>query len=148
MAVNKNGTTNLDEELQKAAGRVVSHMNNDHASSILAYAHAFGGDGCASAVSAKMIGLDREGFLVEVTLANGERKDVLIKYDREMKSAGQLHRDEGSLSTCTSRHTASSAVRDNIFQKLQPNYRAQPCPGTLCVNYTQVSCLQRCWLSA
>ena len=92
MAVNKNGTTNLDEELQKAAGRVVSHMNNDHASSILAYAHAFGGDGCASAVSAKMIGLDREGFLVEVTLANGERKDVLIKYDREMKSAGQLHR--------------------------------------------------------
>ena len=78
-----------DEELQKAAGRVVSHMNNDHASSILAYAHAFGGDGCASAVSAKMIGLDREGFLVEVTLATGERKDVLIKYDREMKSAGQ-----------------------------------------------------------
>ena len=83
----------LDAELQKAAGRVVSHMNDDHATSVLAYAHAFGGDICASAVSATMTGLTRDGFLLDVQLATGEvLRDVLIKYTKQIESAGQLHK--------------------------------------------------------
>lgn len=86
------GDGDLDAELQKHAGRVISHMNDDHTDSILAYALAFA-SGCSDAESARMSGLNTQGWVLEVTLAGGEvKKGVVVPYTRKVESAGQLHK--------------------------------------------------------
>ena len=84
----------LELDLQKSAPRVMKHMNEDHAASLKAYALAFGEHPDAGRTkSAIMTGLDTEGFILELTLADGSVvEDVLVPYDRRIQSAKELHK--------------------------------------------------------
>mmetsp|Transcript_30572 Transcript_30572/g.36347 ORF Transcript_30572/g.36347 Transcript_30572/m.36347 type:complete len:173 (-) Transcript_30572:344-862(-) len=83
----------LEKELQKRAPRVMSHMNGDHQDSIKAYALAFGDHpDCVNTESAILTGLDRNGFLLEVTLSNGTKLDnVRVPYVGDVTSGKDLH---------------------------------------------------------
>merc|ERR1719491_1504123 len=83
----------LEQELQKRAPRVMSHMNRDHQDSIKAYALAFGNHPeCVNTHSALLTGLDRHGFVVQVTLLNGRTLDnVRVPYSGTVTSGKDLH---------------------------------------------------------
>ena len=55
----------LEADIAKSAKRVLSHMNDDHADSIHAYAQAYG-DGCEAAQSAVISSLTTKGFVLTV----------------------------------------------------------------------------------
>jgi hypothetical protein len=81
----------LDAALAKSAQRVVRHMNEDHADSLLAYAHFFGGIKTAS--KAQMTGLSSQGFELDVMLPDGSvQHKVLIRYTTPLTSAAQVRK--------------------------------------------------------
>ena len=82
----------IDADLEKSAVRIMNHMNADHADSLLAYAHFYAGDGCASATAAKMVGVTRKGFELDVILADGTKWRVDIPYTSPLESAGQVRK--------------------------------------------------------
>ena len=71
------------DPLADAAGGIVTHMNEDHADALVAYARAFGG---VEADEATMIGVDRLGFKLRVT-HGGRRHSVRIAFPREITTA-------------------------------------------------------------
>jgi len=83
----------LEKELQKHAPRVINHMNRDHRDSIKAYALAFGDHPkCTDTASALLTGLDREGFTLDVTLADGTTlRGVRVAYRGEVTKGKDLH---------------------------------------------------------
>ena len=96
-----NNSSNKEEEklltsIQKVERRVCRHMNEDHQTSLLAYARFY-----SSLVHAtmpiKMTQMTPEGFILDVTVRNsdgttGLRKDVLVKYPSgRMTKASQAH---------------------------------------------------------
>jgi len=90
---NEINTMDLEKELQKRAPRVISHMNGDHQDSIKAYALAFGNNPeCVNTESAILTGLDRDGFILEVTLKNGTQlKNVRVPYQGDVTCGKDLH---------------------------------------------------------
>ena len=81
----------LEADVAKSATRVIKHMNDDHADSLLAYAAFFGG--LHDARSARMTGLTSKGFELSVTMADGTvRERVLIAYLTPLKSAGEVRK--------------------------------------------------------
>lgn len=80
----------LDEEVEKSSGRVCAHMNADHADSLLAYARWYAKMDDAKA--AKMTNVTTEGFMLDVTLADGSVKPALIKYPSKLQNAAALRK--------------------------------------------------------
>jgi putative heme iron utilization protein len=72
------------DPLADVAGGIVTHMNQDHADALVAYARAFGG---VEADEAVMTSVDRLGFKLRVT--KGDRRHaVRIAFPREATTAG------------------------------------------------------------
>ena len=85
------GDESLATSLQKAAPRVIRHMNEDHPSSLLAYAHHYGG--VKDAVSAVLTGLTATGFELDVTLKSGDvMRRLPISFPKPLTSAKELHK--------------------------------------------------------
>jgi Protein of unknown function (DUF2470) len=107
----------LEADIQKSAPRVMSHMNADHATSLKAYALAFGQHpDAAKTQSAILTGLDVEGFWLELTLVDGTKiSDVLVPYDRRIQSAKELHQ------IAVDMHVAAFA-KLGVLYKIQSGY--------------------------
>jgi len=73
------------DPLADAAGGIVTHMNQDHADALIAYARAFAG---VAADEATMIGVDRLGFKLRVT-QGGRRNSVRIAFPREVTTSAE-----------------------------------------------------------
>lgn len=71
------------DPLAEFAPRILGHMNDDHAHSILAYAHKLAGVG--DATSAHMTAIDRYGIEMTVTTPAGERR-VRLPFDSEVRT--------------------------------------------------------------
>lgn len=83
--------TDLASSLAKMADRVITHMNDDHADSILAYAHFYAK--LTGATSAKMTGLSVSGFELQVAMADGSTKsNVLVPYDPPLQTAAAVRK--------------------------------------------------------
>lgn len=81
----------IAEALAKSSTRVITHMNDDHADSLLAYAIYFAG--LSNAKSARMSALNVEGFVLDVVLDDGTVKtDVLIRYTSPLESAAGVRK--------------------------------------------------------
>ena len=73
------------DPLADAAGGIVTHMNQDHADALIAYARAFAG---VEADEATMVGVDRLGFKLRVT--HGDRRNsVRIAFPREVTTSAE-----------------------------------------------------------
>ena len=83
--------TKLETDLAKSASRIITHMNDDHSDSLVAYAAFFAK--IEDATSACMTGLTPAGFLLDVTLKDGSvKKSVLIEYTSPLTSAGDVRK--------------------------------------------------------
>ncbi|HVK68668.1 MAG TPA: DUF2470 domain-containing protein, partial [Polyangium sp.] len=71
------------DPLAAFAPRILGHMNDDHAASILAYARKLAG--IADATDAQMTGVDRYGIEMAVTTPSGERR-VRLAFDAEIQT--------------------------------------------------------------
>ena len=82
--------SDLAAELAKSEARIVTHMNDDHADSLLAYAHYFAA--MPDAVRARMTGLSVSGFELCVTVSSGAETSVVVPYDPPIRSAIQVRK--------------------------------------------------------
>ena len=81
----------LSEALAKSERRITTHMNEDHADSLLAYARWYAK--LDSALSAEMATLNAKGFVLTVTMADGTvRSNVLIPYNKPLTGAGEVRK--------------------------------------------------------
>jgi putative heme iron utilization protein len=71
------------DPLADVAGGIITHMNQDHADALVAYARALGG---VEADEAVMTSVDRLGFRLRVT-HGGRRHGVRIGFPREVRTA-------------------------------------------------------------
>lgn len=79
-------SSTLDEELQNHAVRVITHMNEDHSDSVLAYAHYYAK--LPTAVAACLTGLNSKGFVLTADLSDGTIKEnIFIPYNKPLQSA-------------------------------------------------------------
>jgi len=69
--------------------RMVTHMNEDHADSVLLYAQAYGGK--PEAVSAQMEGIDATGMDITARLPDGSSLPLRIPFDHELEDAHDAH---------------------------------------------------------
>ena len=68
--------------------RMVSHMNDDHADSVLAYAQHFGQ--CPDATAATLLDVTPEAMSLKVVLLNDEEK-INIPFERPLESGHDAH---------------------------------------------------------
>ena len=68
--------------------RMVAHMNEDHADSVLAYARHFGN--FPEAVEGRLLGVDAERMRIEARSAE-ERHEIAIPFDHAVTSAHDAH---------------------------------------------------------
>ena len=68
--------------------RMVSHMNEDHANSVLAYAQHFGQ--CRDATAATLINVTANDMTLNVFVANDEM-EINIPFDHSLKSGHDAH---------------------------------------------------------
>lgn len=68
--------------------RMVSHMNEDHADSVLAYAQHFGQ--CRDAAAATLIDVTADVMTLKVVAMNGE-KEINIPFEHPLKSGHDVH---------------------------------------------------------
>ena len=68
--------------------RMVSHMNEDHANSVLAYAQHFGQ--CRDATAATLIDVTANDMTLKVLVTNDE-KEINIPFDHPLKSGHDAH---------------------------------------------------------
>jgi putative heme iron utilization protein len=68
--------------------RMVSHMNEDHADSVLAYAQHFGQ--CRDAAAATLIDVTADVMTLKVVVINGE-KEINIPFEHPLKSGHDVH---------------------------------------------------------
>lgn len=81
----------LEAELSKSNARVCKHMNEDHALSLLAYAHHYTPH--ADAVSATLTKCATNGFVMDLRLRNGTTlTDVFVAYPRLLTSVGDIRK--------------------------------------------------------
>jgi hypothetical protein len=69
---------------------ILEHMNDDHAEALLAYAHAF--TRATDASAAVMTGIDRYGFEMSVTTANGPRP-ARLAFDTPIQTPTDARRE-------------------------------------------------------
>ena len=67
---------------------MVSHMNEDHANSVLAYAQHFGQ--CRDATAATLIDVTANDMTLKVFVTNDE-KEINIPFDHPLKSGRDAH---------------------------------------------------------
>ena len=108
-------TSSLAEGLVKAEKRITTHMNEDHAQSVLAYAHCYTEHKTATA--ATMTGLTEEGFILSVTMPNADGgthtvSDVLVKYTKPLATAAGVRK-------------IAVAMHFEAFKKLGFGYRCR-----------------------
>jgi heme iron utilization protein len=72
----------------ETAARILGHMNEDHADSVLAYARHFGGR--LSATAASLVGIDREGMDISVTEPSGP-SPLRIRFSIPLVDATAAH---------------------------------------------------------
>ena len=68
--------------------RMVSHMNEDHADSVLAYAQHFGQ--CRDATAATLIDVTADAMTLKVVVMN-EEKEIHIAFEDPLKSGHDAH---------------------------------------------------------
>ena len=68
--------------------RMVSHMNEDHADSVLAYAQHFGQ--CRDATAATLIDVTADAMTLKVVVMN-EEKEIHIAFEHSLKSGHDAH---------------------------------------------------------
>ena len=68
--------------------RMVSHMNEDHADSVLAYAQHFGR--CRDAEAATLIDVTADFMSLKVVVMNNEKK-IKIPFEHPLKSGQDAH---------------------------------------------------------
>ena len=68
--------------------RMVSHMNEDHADSVLAYAQHFGQ--CRDAAAATLIDVTADVMTLKVVVIDGE-KEIIIPFEHPLKSGHDVH---------------------------------------------------------
>ena len=68
--------------------RMVSHMNEDHADSVLAYAQYFGR--CRDAEAATLIDVTADFMSLKVVVMNNEKK-IKIPFEHPLKSGHDAH---------------------------------------------------------
>ena len=84
-------TMALEADLAKMSERVCSHMNHDHADSLLAWAHFYAK--VPDAASATMTDVKPDGFELELTKADGYvMPKVLIPFDPPLEKAGDVRK--------------------------------------------------------
>jgi heme iron utilization protein len=71
-----------------AVTRILGHMNEDHADSVLAYARHFGGR--LSATAASLVGIDREGMDLSITEPSGQ-SSLRIRFTDTLTGATDAH---------------------------------------------------------
>eukprot|EP00947_MAST-08B_sp_MAST-8B-sp1_P006600 g6600.t1 len=108
-------TSSLAEGLVKAEKRITTHMNEDHAQSVLAYAHCYTEHKTATA--ATMTGLTEEGFILNVTMPNAGGgthtvSHVLVKYTKPLATAAGVRK-------------IAVAMHFEAFKKLGFGYRCR-----------------------
>jgi putative heme iron utilization protein len=77
------------DPLAAASGGILTHMNTDHASAVLAYAQKLAG--IADATSATMTAVDRYGFELAVTTTDGPRATRLA-FDAPVATSDEVRR--------------------------------------------------------
>lgn len=97
----------LDMALQDEAPAIIKDMNENHQDVLVALSMAFGDHPrCFKETdSAVLTGIDRDGFLLDVTLKtqNGNKemaailKDVRVKYQGPVKTVEDMHKEQKSL---------------------------------------------------
>lgn len=68
--------------------RMVSHMNDDHADSVLAYAQHFGQ--CRDATAATLIDVTADTMMLKVVVM-GDEKEINIPFEHPLKSGHDAH---------------------------------------------------------
>jgi putative heme iron utilization protein len=76
-------TKEASDPLAEAAGGILAHMNADHADALVLYCRAFAD---VEADEATMIGIDHDGFTVEVR-RGGDVMEVRIAFPGEVRNA-------------------------------------------------------------
>ena len=73
---------------QENVARMVSHMNEDHADSVLAYAQHFGQ--CRDATAATLIDVTADAMALNVAVM-GDEKEINIPFEHPLKSGHDAH---------------------------------------------------------
>lgn len=68
--------------------RIVKHMNEDHADSVLAYVHHFGKK--LDATEAKIVTVTQSELSIQATVA-GTSENIQIQFDHPLESAHDAH---------------------------------------------------------
>jgi len=70
------------------AARMVAHMNDDHADSVLAYLRHFGGR--PEATSGRLLDVGADAMRIEATVPDGVR-ETAVRFDHRLESARDAH---------------------------------------------------------
>ena len=73
---------------EEDVARMVSHMNEDHADSVLAYAQHFGQ--CRDATAATLIDVTADAMMLKVVVM-GDEKEINIPFEHPLKSGHDAH---------------------------------------------------------
>ena len=73
---------------EEDVARMVSHMNEDHADSVLAYAQHFGQ--CRDATAATLIDVTADAMTLKVVVM-GDEKEINIPFEHPLKSGHDAH---------------------------------------------------------
>ena len=73
---------------EEDVARMVSHMNEDHADSVLAYAQHFGQ--CRDATAATLIDVTADAMTLKV-IVMGDEKEINIPFEHPLKSGHDAH---------------------------------------------------------
>jgi len=77
------------DALAMSEARIISHMNTDHADSLVAFARVFGG--LPDAGSTTLTGVNVAGFSMCVTLSKSkETSSLLVRYSRPVRAASEI----------------------------------------------------------
>lgn len=82
------------DTLVDAAGRIIEHMNEDHADALVDYCRAFGG---IDAASAELVGVDRYGMDVLATLTGDDRRAVRVDFTERTDTTDAVRRQAVAL---------------------------------------------------
>jgi hypothetical protein len=80
----------LVKALSTMAPRLIMHMNDDHADSLLAYAVHYAQ--LPTATKASMVGMDARGFTLKVDDAAGGSCEVLVPFPRPLEGAADVRK--------------------------------------------------------
>lgn len=95
------------DPLAAAAAGILSHMNADHADTLLAYARALAGEPLAEA--AEMTGIDRLGFEMRVKTPSGEKR-IRLGFDDPVTTTDEVRRAMIALARAAREKTAPPGV--------------------------------------